>query len=185
MPRKYLRRWLPDRESLDRNAFMRRCGPWLSHPNLWHLNRHSVAGGLAVGLACSLVPGPFQMLSATLLSIVCRVNLPVAIAGTFVSNPVTIVPMYLVAFGLGRLVTGSVDENAVIPDAPVTNWGDLGQTAMAWVDWMLALGTPLAVGIVLLAILLALAGYGAVQLGWRGHVLLALRERRRRCSARA
>jgi hypothetical protein len=180
MPRKLLRRWLPTRETLDNNAFLRRCAPFLTHHNLWHLNRHSVAGGLAVGLACGMIPGPLQILNATILAILFRVNLPVAIFGTFFSNPFTIVPLYIAAYGLGRLITGANGTQAVIPPAPETQWSDLGASVQAWLDWMLTLGTPLAVGIVALALLLALAGYGVVQLGWRLHVLHALRLRRQR-----
>lgn len=178
MPRKLLRRLIPNRETLERNAFLRRCAPWLGHHNLWHLRRRGVAGGLAVGLFASLIPGPLQILTATLLSIAFRVNLPVAVAGTFVSNPLTIVPMYLLAFGLGRFVTGLDAGNTRVPPAPEIDWLHLVDTARLWADWMLALGAPLAIGIVVLAVLLAAAGYGAVQLGWRLHVLLALRRRR-------
>ncbi|GLR15200.1 flagellar biosynthesis protein FlhF [Chitinimonas prasina] len=180
MPRKLLRRWLPDRDTLNRNAFLRRCAPFLTHHNLWHLNRHSVSGGLAVGLACGMIPGPLQMLTATVLSILFRVNLPVAIFGTFFSNPFTIVPLYLAAFGLGRLITGANGGPAHIPPAPETDWSNLAGTVQAWLDWMVTLGTPLAIGIVVLALLLALAGYGAVQLGWRLHVRHALHCRRQR-----
>ncbi|HEY9101786.1 DUF2062 domain-containing protein [Chitinimonas sp.] len=182
MPRKYLRRWLPDRDTLSRNAFLRRCAPYLSHPNIWHLNRHSVAGGLAVGLFSGMIPGPLQMLGATVLAIVFRVNLPVAIFGTLFSNPFTIVPLYLAAYGLGRLITGANGGDVGIPAAPETNWSDLGGTAQAWWDWMLSLGLPLGVGLPVLALILALAGYGVAQLGWRVHVLLALRQRRQRHS---
>ncbi|PHV10927.1 DUF2062 domain-containing protein [Chitinimonas sp. BJB300] len=180
MPRKLLRRLLPSRETLDNNRFLRRCAPFLTHHNLWHLNRHSVAGGLAVGLASSMIPGPLQMLGATILAVLFRVNLPVAIFGTLFSNPFTIVPLYLLAFGIGRLITGASGHPAPIADAPVTDWANLMGTAHAWMDWMLALGAPLAIGIVALALLLALAGYGLVQLGWRLHVLHALRSRRSR-----
>ncbi|MGQ5524912.1 DUF2062 domain-containing protein [Chitinimonas sp. PSY-7] len=183
MPRKLLRRLLPTKETLDNNSFLRRCAPFLTHHNLWHLNRHSVAGGLAIGLACSMIPGPLQMLGATLFAVLFRVNLPVAIFGTFFSNPFTIVPLYLLAFGLGRLVTGANGHPVQIADTPVTDWGNLLGTAQAWLDWMLALGAPLAIGIVVLALLLALAGYGLVQMGWRLYVLHALRSRRQRHAA--
>lgn len=179
MPRKLLRRWLPSRSTLDQHVLLRRFAPFLRHHNLWHLNRHSVAGGLAVGLACGMIPGPLQILSATILAIAFRVNLPVAVFGTLFSNPFTIVPLYLAAYGLGRLFSAGSGPVPTIPPAPVTDWSQLGASAHAWLDWMLALGTPLAIGIVLLALLLALCGYGVVQLGWRLHVLHALRQRRR------
>ena len=51
----------------------------LHHPNLWHLHRRSVAGGVAVGMFCGLIPGPFQMIGAAIMSVLFRVNLPVAV----------------------------------------------------------------------------------------------------------
>jgi len=44
-------------------------------------------------------------------------------------------------------------------------------------DWALALGKPLAVGLPALALTLALLGYVAVRLGWRIYVTLAWRRR--------
>ncbi|QDQ25807.1 DUF2062 domain-containing protein [Chitinimonas arctica] len=183
MPRKLLRRYLPTRESLDRNALLRRCSPYLSHPNLWHLNRHSVAGGLAVGLFCGLIPGPLQILAATPLAILFRVNLPVAVFGTFFSNPFTIVPIYVAAFGLGRLLTGVSSGPGTLPPLPETDWAHLGDTLSAWIAWGLSMGAPLAIGLVAMAALLAVAGYFLVQWGWRLHVLYALRIRRLRRAA--
>jgi hypothetical protein len=179
MPRKYLRRWLPDPQTLQQNAFLRRVSPWLGHPNLWHLNRRSVAGGVAVGFIGGAIPGPLQVITATALAILLRVNLPVAIFTTFYTNPITIVPLYVLAYGVGNLLTGNPDGAAAVPPAPETDWAHLGATFSAWVDWMLSLGMPLLIGLVVLAFGLALAGYLLVRLGWRLHVLWALRQRRR------
>lgn len=179
MPRKLLRRVLPDQATLRDNALLRRCAPWLGHHALWHLNRSSVARGLALGLFCGMIPGPLQMLSATVLAIVLRVNLPVAIFGTFLSNPFTIVPLYLLAFTIGAWLTGGTGATFVMPAMPISDWAHPLLTLQAWGDWMLALGTPLFVGIVVLALLLAAAGYLLVIIGWRLHVILAWRARRR------
>jgi uncharacterized protein len=50
----------------------------------------------------------------------------------------------------------------------------------AFFDWVLSLGKPLAVGLVALALGLALAGYASVHLAWRIYVILAWRRRRAR-----
>jgi len=49
-----------DPESIRHNRYLAHFGTLLHHPNLWHLNRHSVAGGVAIGLFAGLVPGPFR-----------------------------------------------------------------------------------------------------------------------------
>ena len=76
MPRKHFRKYLPTHQSITGNRFVAWFGPWLQHHNLWHLNRSSVAGGVAVGLFAGLVPGPLQILTGVILSILFRVNLP-------------------------------------------------------------------------------------------------------------
>jgi hypothetical protein len=46
------------------------------------------------------------------------------------------------------------------------------------------MGKPLALGLVALALTLALAGYFAVSLGWRAYVVLAWRKRKTRMRRR-
>ena len=185
MPRKFFRKYLPSSESVRDHKYLGRLGAWLHHPNLWHLNRHSVSGGVAIGMFSGLVPGPLQMLTAAILSIPLRVNLPVALFTTLYTNPFTIVPLYLLAYQYGRLLTGADHPAAEIVPLEM-NWSDLpGSAAAAW-QWSLSLGKPLAIGLVALALTLAAAGWVAVQIGWRAYVVLAwrARARRRRLAAR-
>lgn len=161
--RKFFREKLPGRDGVLQNRWLRPFRRWLQHPNLWHLNRRSVAGGVALGLFCGLIPGPLQMLAAALLAMWWRVNLPLALATTLYTNPFTIVPLYLLAYRIGSFVAGAPTLQAVA-DFPEWRWGDgLNQ----WWQWMLALGQPLLIGLPLLAIGLSVIGYFAVRLAWR------------------
>jgi hypothetical protein len=58
---------------------------------------------------------------------------------------------------------------------------------MAWMHelsaWMIGLGTPLALGLLLLAALLAVAGYVAVRVAWRIYLIRAWHRRRQRLAA--
>src|SRR5258706_13368077 len=103
MPRKFFRKFLPSHESIMANRHVARLGPWLQHPNLWHLNRRSVAGAMAAGLFAGLIPGsnPAQFTPAALLAIAGRVNLPVAVLVAPYFNFFTLVPLYYCAFKLG------------------------------------------------------------------------------------
>ena len=176
MPRKFFRKYLPSHESVRANKYLQRFGSFLHHPNLWHLNRNSVAGGVAIGLFAGLIPGPFQMLTAALLAVPLRVNLPVALATTLYTNPLTIVPLYLIAYQLGQWATGASGQMIAPPDFA---WARLGASIGALVDWMSALGRPLAVGLLILAVALALVGWIAVRLAWRGYVVSRWRSRQR------
>jgi uncharacterized protein (DUF2062 family) len=178
MPRKLFRKYLPSHESIRGNRYLGFLGAWLHHPNLWHLNRKSVAGGVAVGLFCGLIPGPLQMLSAALLSVLFRVNLPVAVILTWYTNPFTIVPLYYVAYRLGMFVMGP--DVGRIPrmeidllDLPLADW-----LPTLW-QWLTSLGMPFLVGLFLLALILAVAGYLLVLVAWRAHVTFSWHKRSR------
>lgn len=183
MPRKFFRKYLPDAESIKHNRYTRFFGPALQHPNLWHLNRRSVAGGVAVGMFTGLIPGsnPVQFTAAAILSMIFRVNLPVAMFVTFYTNPFTIVPLYFLAYKLGAFFIGQ--HNGNLPqhelnlwDLPLTDW------IPALIHWATVMGKPLALGLFLMALLFAVVGYAAVHLAWRAYVVLKWRKRKMRRS---
>ena len=182
MPRKLFRKYLPSHERISANRYLRLFGTALQHHNLWHLHRRSVAGGVAIGLFCGLVPGPLQMVSAALCAIVFRVNLPVAAIVTWYTNPVTILPLYYLAYKLGLLVThtqpaGPPLFDLQILDVPVKDWIPVAA------HWFAQMGKPFATGLVLLALILAITGYLLVMAGWRVHVVMSWRRRQRRRSS--
>jgi hypothetical protein len=161
--RKFIRSRLPSADSIQQISWLQPIAHWLRHPNLWHLHRRSVAGGVALGLFCGLVPGPLQMLSTALLAIWLRVNLPVALVTTFYTNPFTIVPLYLLAYEIGAKVLGETSATNIhaFPELHLHDWFD-----PLW-SWLLSLGKPILIGLPLLGVGLALIGYVLVRLGWR------------------
>ncbi|MCL2524632.1 MAG: DUF2062 domain-containing protein [Betaproteobacteria bacterium] len=173
--RRFLRQYLPDHETIRRNRWLRPFANTLLHPRLWHLNRHSAAGAVAAGLFCGLIPGPLQMLGAALCAVVFRVNLPLAMATTLYTNPFTIVPLYLVAYGIGRLLLGDSNGFIAPPDFSLSHFAAWAQALEVW---MLSVAKPLAIGLVALACGLAVAGYLLTKAAWRLHLLAALRRRR-------
>jgi len=177
--KKLFRKYLPDAQSVRASRLGGRFSRWLHHPGLWCLNRRSVCGAVAIGLFAGLVPGPFQMLAALLIAIPLRKNVAVALLTTLYTNPVTIVPLYVLAYAYGRLLLG---DGSAMPPVPLfeMDWSDWVGSAWALWDWMVALGKPLALGIFALAVTLAAVGYVAAQLAWRVHVTLAWRARRRK-----
>jgi len=180
MPRKFFRKHLPSREWIRGHPHIARFDRWLHHPNLWHLNRDSVAGGVAAGLFAGLVPGTHlvKLPVAALLAIAFRVNLPVATIVTFYNNPFTGVPLVVLAYHVGKLIV-SGDPVPLAP-APEFDWPHMGAWLSATIGWMLSLGRPLAVGLVALSLTLAAVGYAAVQIGWRAYVIAAWRRRQAR-----
>ncbi|MEW9898334.1 DUF2062 domain-containing protein [Chitinivorax sp. PXF-14] len=173
---KFFKRFLPEPHTLREHRYLRHIAPWLTHPNLWHLNRRSVAGGVAIGLFSGLVPGPLQMLSGALLALAFKRNLPVAMATTLYTNPLTIVPLYLLAFEIGKWLLGT---HARAVAAPVFAQLAPGDWLSAGLGWMTSLGTPLLVGLPTLATALAVLGYITVNTLWIAHTRLAWRARAR------
>ncbi len=167
--RKIFRRYLPTSAALQ--PVLRWLPRGLQHSHLWYLHRRSVAGGVAVGLFCGLIPGPLQMLGAVVGAAVWRVNLPVAVLCTLYTNPFTIVPLYWVAYQLGLWF---------MPDSPRFIFPEKSDAWFsAWGTWLWQLGEPLLLGLLLLATTLALIGYVLVRLGWRVWVVWQWRARAR------
>lgn len=178
MPRKLFRKYLPDAHRVRSSRLVAPFGSWLHHPNLWHLNRRSVPGAVAIGLFCGLIPGPLQMLGALLLAVPLRKNLPVALLCTFYTNPFTIVPLYFLAYGYGQVLLGATQTAPFEPF--LWDWTDIGGSLRGLGAWTMSLGKPLGVGLAALATTLAVVGYFTAQLGWRLYVVGAWRARARR-----
>ncbi len=181
MPRKFFKKYLPSHESVHQNRFIGMFGNLLHHHNLWHLNRHSVAGGVAVGLFAGLIPGsnPVQFFFASMLAIVFKVNLPVAVLTTLYSNPLTIVPIYLAAYTIGKFVIGNGTINMLQVEFSLLD-KNINEWIPSMIDRLASLGRPLLTGIFLLAILLSIIGYFTVRGVWRLYVIYAWRKRAQR-----
>ena len=159
MPRKFFQRFLPKPQTIKENKTLQIFGDWLHEPNLWHLNRRSVAGAFAVGLFFAWMPVPFQMALAAGAAIWIRTNLPLSIALVWITNPVTIPPMFYFAYTVGTWIVG---------ESPTDFSFELT------FDWLLnelaAIWKPFLVGCFTLASVSSLIGYFAIDGFWRYEV---------------
>lgn len=162
--KKLIRRYVPDRQMLHETSHLRPLQKYLQNVYLWHLNRRSVSGAVAVGLFCSYLPMPLESLVAALLAVILRVNLPISFALVWISNPLTWVPM----FGAGYLV-----------GARIMNIPTIGIDEMT-MSWLLEQALPLWLGSVILGSLLALVGYVASRVAWRWFSIRSWQRRKRR-----
>ncbi len=182
MVRKFFKKYLPSHESVRQNRFVALFGDRLQHHNLWHLHRRSVAGGVAVGLFAGLIPGsnPVQFFFAALFAVMFKVNLPVAVATTLYSNPFTIVPIYIAAYAIGELIIGE-DASRNLPQTELHLMDkNISEWVPALIDWVVSMGKPLLLGLLMLALLLPFIGYFAVRGGWRLYAVYAWRKRAQR-----
>ena len=160
MPRKTIRRFLPDmRELLNRPSL-----GWIrslpQDPNLLHLIRHSVSLAVFIDIFCAFVPIPIQTLMVIAMCFWQGANLPLAMVIIWMSNPLTIPPMFYLTYKLGSYILG-------------TTLGDFSVT-LSW-EWFSQLGSeillPLFVGSVLAGTVLASIGYFFVLFLWRWKVI--------------
>jgi len=166
-PKALFRRYLPHPDRFHQHRHLRHLGAVLHRPDLWHLNRRSAAGAVAVGLFVGFLPIPFQMLVAALVAIIVRVNLPIAVVLVWFSNPLTIPPLMVFAYEFGAWLLGIPPGHLHIE----MTWNWFGST-------FLGIWEPLLLGCIVLGVISALAGYIGVRLLWRLHLVRAWQNRK-------
>ncbi|MES9961751.1 MAG: DUF2062 domain-containing protein [Sedimenticola sp.] len=169
MPKHIIRKYAPDHETIRSHKHMQVFGKLLHDPNLWHMNRRSVSGAFAVGLFWSFIPMPFQMIAAAATAIPARVNLPISVALVWISNPLTMPPMFYFNYLVGALFVGNGAEAA-----------DFEMTLEWFSQSMGQIWQPLYLGSLICGIIAALLGYAVMRGLWRLHIVSHLKRRRER-----
>ena len=156
MPKKLIQRFLPDHKTIQEHKSLRFLSEYLSDPNLWHLNRHSVSKAFAIGLFAAWLPTLGQMLIAATGAILFRGNLPISVVLVLITNPVTSPPMFYFAYRIGAWtlnVPPMVEQMNYSFEGILTTFGTIWQ--------------PFLLGCSMLSIISALSGYAAVKILWR------------------
>lgn len=166
MPRRFFRR--------VSRSYLRKEKPWylkpfdvlFTHPTFLSVSRRSVSGAIWIGLFIGLLPIAGQTLFALLLALLLRVNLPIAALATWITNPLTMGPIFYSSYSLGRLILD-------LPQQPFN-------LELSW-DWVstnfFVIGKPLLLGSFITATIIASTAYVLVSVIWR--VTVAARFRRR------
>ena len=122
---RYLRH-LPRIKHLRGSWLHRKLGERFFAHEMWQPDRPRFAAGCAIGVFFSMMPFPFQMLAAALIAYLIRVNIPVSIASTWVSNPLTTPFILLGQYELGCALMGrtpvsepGVDMLKLLSQAPL------------------------------------------------------------------
>ncbi|MEC7137837.1 MAG: DUF2062 domain-containing protein [Pseudomonadota bacterium] len=168
MPRKTLLKYLPNPDAIRRNSSLRPIAHLLERTELWHINRRSVSTAIFIGLFCAFIPLPSQMLLAALIAIWLKVNLPLSVALVWVSNPITMGPMFYFAYKLGALLLG---EEPTVDDF---NW------SFGWfMDNTTRIGYPFLLGCLVCSWVSAVSGFVVSRLLWRIHIVRKWQKRQR------
>jgi uncharacterized protein len=147
---RYLRH-LPRIKHMRGTWLHRKLGDRLFAREMWQPERGRFAFGCALGVFFAMMPVPFQMVGAALVGFVVRVNIPAAVACTWVSNPLTTPLILFSQYSLGSLVLGRAAN-----DQPKEDMLAL----LAQAPW------PLLVGAFISGTILSLGAYPLALAGW-------------------
>jgi uncharacterized protein (DUF2062 family) len=169
MPRRFFRKFALNRERFRKLWFVAPFDHLVHNPDLWGIRRRSVVPAFALGLFVAFMPVPGHALAAALLALLFRVNVAIAAVTTFVSNPLTIGPMFFFAYRLGRALLG-------LEPQPLNF-----ELSLSWLgSQFLLIWQPMVLGCVLLGSAAAFVGYVSLDLLWRASIADYLAKRRKR-----
>ncbi len=169
MPKKLIKRYMPDHRTIREHKHLQFFGDHLHNPNLWHLNRQSVSGAFAVGLFCAFIPVPFQMVIAAALAILFCVNLPISVALVWITNPITMPAIFYFTYLVGARIMqipDTMEDTAFSLESVLDGLGEVWQ--------------PFLLGCFVTGTILALLGYVSIRLIWRINVVNRWNQRKKR-----
>jgi len=140
---------------------------WLQDPNLWHLNRESVAKAFFIGLFWMAIPIPWQMLVAALSAILLRANLALSAMLVWISNPLTMGPIFYFNYRIGSILLGERARESLNFEL---SWDWIGHT-------FVNIWQPLMLGSFVVGIALGSIAYVAIHVVWRLHVYKSWQQR--------
>ena len=160
MAKKLFRKLFPQIERFRENHSLHNIfGHASSDPNLWHINRRSVARAFAIGLFTAFVPIPGQMVIAAGLAIIFRANIPISVILVWITNPITVPAIFYSAYKLGTMILGVHLEPFQF------------EFSLNWLfTELLDRWQPFLVGCLCAGALAGALGYGLIHLFWRLYV---------------
>jgi uncharacterized protein len=167
MPRYYLKRVLPSYSDVKERWFLRPLGALLHDPALMALHRKSVVRALAIGVFYGLLPIPGQTVVAGLTAIMVRCNLPVAIVSVWITNPITLGPIFYGQYAFG----------AWLLDLPTRTFEV--ELSLRWLtEGMVRVWRPLLLGSAITSVTLSALTYFGMNAFWQWFVMRRWRRRR-------
>lgn len=156
MPRRFFRKFAFKRHALTEQPFIAPFRHLMHDHQLWGIRRKSVLPAVAIGMFVAFLPIPGHILAAALISIVVRANIPVAALTTFVSNPLTIYPIYRFCYTVGAKLLG-------VQPGPFRI-----ELSLEWLrGTFVTIWQPLLLGCVLAGTIAALISYVFLDVFWR------------------
>lgn len=169
MPKRIIKRFTPNHETIRTHKYLRIFGTLLHDKNIWHMNRRSVSGAIAVGIFWGFVPMPFQMIPSAATAIITRVNLPISVAMVWISNPITMPPLFYFTYRVGTWILGSPPQSI-----------ESGMSIELMMQRLEHIWQPLYLGSLLCGVIASILGYTIMRGFWRWRVVSNMRKRSER-----
>ena len=167
MSKHLFKKYLPHPDMIVKNRWIKLLGPRLQESGLWHINRKSCSGGVAVGVFCAFVPIPFQMLLAAIAAILFRSNILVAVPMVWISNPITMPPMFYFCYLVGAQILDSNIE------------GFAFELSFTWLlTGLLEIWQPFLLGCLVVGFITSALSFIMIRVLWRLHILTHIKNRK-------
>jgi uncharacterized protein (DUF2062 family) len=156
MPRRFFRKFAIKRHQLVENRLVAPFQHFLHDQKLWGTRRKTVVPAVAWGVFVAFLPIPGHVLVAVLGALRIRCNIPVAAVTTFISNPLTIGPMFYFSYRVGAHLLG-------IEPGPFAI-----ELSLAWLgSTFVSIWQPLVLGSILVGTISAVIAYVFLDVFWR------------------
>lgn len=156
MPRRFFRKFAFKRHELTRRPWIRPFRRLMNDQKLWGIRRKTVVPAVAWGTFVAFLPIPGHVLVAILGSLVMRCNIPVAALATFITNPLTIGPLYYFTYRIGARMLEITPEKFRI------------ELSIEWLNTTFqSVWQPLLLGSVLVGLIASFFAYAILDLVWR------------------
>jgi uncharacterized protein (DUF2062 family) len=159
MPRRFFRKFAVKRHQFGDRWFLSPFRHLMHDHRLWSIRRKTVVPAVALGIFIGFLPFPGHPLWASLIALARRINIPIAALSTFVSNPLTMGPMYFFAYRFGAWLIGIEPKNVEM------------EMSFDWVaHTFVNIWQPMLLGCVILGTAASLLSYVVLDLFWRSSI---------------
>lgn len=156
MAKRFLKKYIPTPEQVKENPSLRFLSPLFARTYLWHLNRRSVARAFFIGIFVAFIPTPMQMAIAATIAVLFSANIPVSIALVWISNPITMPPLFYATYRFGAWMMGRQQQSFEFELSFEWLFHELGSM------WQ-----PLYLGSLTAGLIFALIAFISVRVLWR------------------
>jgi uncharacterized protein len=156
MPRRLFLKARPLAARMRNSWYFRLLGPRVTDSRLWAVNRRAITMAFGTAIGISFIPLPAHLLFGLFAAIIWRLNVPTMLVSLLLLNPLTVVPVYYLAYRVGALLVGQPAGKFAFE--------------LSWTWLQTGLGSiwkPFLVGCLVCSVVFGYLSYRLLELIWR------------------